>query len=200
MRVTYTGAAKFLLQRKIRPMVRKTFACLLLSMASLVTLALGQNQPAILTIQLDKPISKVSPMLYGLMTEEINFSYDGGLYAEMVRNRTFRARRRDIPYWYLVEQGNAAAKMEVDAQTGPSQALNNSLKLEVTQADAQSQAGILNGGYWGMPSKSNTTYKGSFYAKADSDTIGAVNVKLMSDAEDKKIAATTIATTETVST
>ena len=30
-------------------------------------------------------------MLYGLMTEEINHSYDGGLYAEMVDNRTFRA-------------------------------------------------------------------------------------------------------------
>ena len=29
-----------------------------------------------------------SPRLYGLMTEEINHSYEGGLYAEMVSNRT----------------------------------------------------------------------------------------------------------------
>ena len=29
----------------------------------------------------------VSPRLYGLMTEEINHCYDGGLYAELIRNR-----------------------------------------------------------------------------------------------------------------
>src|SRR5437879_9727205 len=85
----------------------------------------------------------------------------------MVRNRTFRARRRDVPYWLLVEDGNAQVKMEIDQQTGPSEALNYSLRLEATQADAENQAGVLNGGYWGMPLKPNTTYKGSFYAKAD---------------------------------
>ena len=30
-------------------------------------------------------------MLYGLMTEEINFSYEGGLYGELIRNRAFKA-------------------------------------------------------------------------------------------------------------
>jgi len=50
----------------------------------------AQNPSAIVSIQLDKPLHAVSPTLYGLMTEEINYSYDGGLYAEMVRNRTFR--------------------------------------------------------------------------------------------------------------
>lgn len=48
-------------------------------------------EPATLNIQIQKPVGKVSPTLYGLMTEEINYSYDGGLYAELVRNRTFHA-------------------------------------------------------------------------------------------------------------
>ena len=48
------------------------------------------QKPAVLTIQVDKSLHSVSPMLYGLMTEEINFSYDGGLYPEMVKNRTLR--------------------------------------------------------------------------------------------------------------
>ena len=30
-------------------------------------------------------------MLYGLMTEEINYAYEGGLYAELIRNRSFKA-------------------------------------------------------------------------------------------------------------
>src|ERR1700734_2362078 len=41
-----------------------------------------------LTIHADRSVAKVSPTFYGLMTEEINHAFDGGLYAEMVRNRT----------------------------------------------------------------------------------------------------------------
>ena len=47
--------------------------------------------PATLNIDVNQPKSPVSPTLYGLMTEEINYSYDGGLYAELIRNRTFRS-------------------------------------------------------------------------------------------------------------
>ncbi len=43
-----------------------------------------------LHLSLDKATAKVSPTLYGLMTEEINFSYDGGLYGELIRNRNFK--------------------------------------------------------------------------------------------------------------
>jgi hypothetical protein len=51
----------------------------------------------------------------------------------MVRNRMFRACRRDVPYWYLVEHGNAQAKIEADQQSEPSDALKFSLKLEGTR-------------------------------------------------------------------
>ena len=51
------------------------------------------------------------------MTEEINYSYDGGLYAEMVRNRTFRGDWSGILYWYLVEDGNARARWKSDEST-----------------------------------------------------------------------------------
>ena len=43
-----------------------------------------------LTVSVDEPGHRISPMLYGLMTEEINHSYDGGLYAELIANRIFR--------------------------------------------------------------------------------------------------------------
>ena len=43
-----------------------------------------------ITLDFTKPGASVSPMLYGLMTEEINHSYDGGLYAELIRNRIFK--------------------------------------------------------------------------------------------------------------
>jgi len=171
---------------------KAAFAWISAILGLLVTQAFAQTKPAILTIHADTPVSKVSPILYGLMTEEINYSYDGGLYGEMVRNRTFRANRSNVPYWILFEEGDAEAKMQVDRQIGPSEALNYSLRLDVTKADPQNQAGILNQGFWGMALMPNTTYKGSLYAKADSDAVGELSIKLVSDAENKILAATRV--------
>ncbi|MDR0895882.1 MAG: sialate O-acetylesterase, partial [Prevotellaceae bacterium] len=42
-----------------------------------------------LVLQLDDAKTEVSPMLYGLMTEEINYAYEGGLYAQLIRNPSF---------------------------------------------------------------------------------------------------------------
>src|SRR5882757_8182848 len=49
------------------------------------------NEVPTLQIKGDQITGKVSSSLYGLMTEEINFSYEGGLYGELIRNRTFKA-------------------------------------------------------------------------------------------------------------
>src|SRR5579859_2985692 len=139
-------------------MLRKTFARFAVLAGTLLfaTFALAQTPSVHLTIQADQPIAPVSPTLYGLMTEEINFSYEGGLYAELVRNRTFRADWSGILYWYLVENGSAAAKMETDKETGPSDALKTSLRLEVEKASAGNEAGVLNVGYWGIAVRPNT--------------------------------------------
>ncbi len=153
-----------------------------------------QISPAALSINLSKPLHSVSPTLYGLMTEEINFSYDGGLYAEMVRNRTFAEHDLSHPaHWYLVQDGTSAATMQSDRTQGPSDALQTSLAIDVTRADPKNQAGVLNEGWWGMAVRPNTTYKGSFYAKADATGLGPVTVSLMSDNSAKVVATATTA-------
>src|SRR5512146_3077634 len=85
--------------------------------------ALFAQPPVTLKVDLGRPKAPVSPILYGLMTEEINYSYDGGLYAELVRNRTFRSDWSGILNWYLIEKGASSAKISVDNQDGPSAAL-----------------------------------------------------------------------------
>ena len=138
--------------------------------------------PATLTIDATTIVTPVSPMLYGLMTEEINYSYDGGLYAELVRNRTFSARSHGQPaHWFLVENGNSSGTMSGDDTSGPSEALPASLLLDVVKADAKNPVGLYNEGYWGMALHPNTTYKGSFYAKAASGDIGPITLSLMND-------------------
>src|SRR6266513_1319574 len=90
------------------------------------TLTLHAQTSAALNIEVNQTKSAVSPTLYGLMTEEINYSYDGGLYAELIRNRTFRSDWTGILNWFLVETGAASAKVSVDGKEGPSAALPHS--------------------------------------------------------------------------
>ncbi len=148
--------------------------------------------PAVLTIHADQTAAKVSPTLYGLMTEEINHSYDGGLYAELIRNNTFRADWSGVNDWILVERGDARAKIGIDKMTGPSQALPHSLHVEVSQASAASPAGLLNGGYWGIPLRPNTSYHGSFYAKEDSADVGPVTASLVADQSGQVLASAVV--------
>jgi len=176
-------------------MNKKTFArpALLATFCALApAFSLAQAPPATLTIHPDQPLHAVSPTLYGLMTEEINYSYDGGLYAEMVRNRALHADWDGVHDWFLVEGGNAAAAISLDKQTGPSDALKSSLKIEVKQADTHNQAGVLNDGFWGMALRPDTTYNGSFYVKASSPEIGPIIVSLVANQSGKTLASTEI--------
>ncbi len=129
-----------------------------------------------LQIKADQVTAKVSPMLYGLMTEEINYSYEGGLYGELIRNRTFKANPTNAMFWSAVGGGS----ISLDTNAPLNAALNVSLKLDATPAAKNAPAGIANGGYWGMPVKPKTAYHASFYARAADGFTGPLTVSLQS--------------------
>ena len=106
--------------------------------------------PAI-AIDAASPAGKVSPLLYGLMTEEINHAYDGGLYAELVRNRAFLDDKASAVHWSIVQGDGAAAEITLDPGEPLNAAIGTSLRLDVAQASAGHAAGIANDGYWGIP-------------------------------------------------
>jgi alpha-N-arabinofuranosidase len=134
-----------------------------------------------ITIDAASPAGKVSPLLYGLMTEEINHSYDGGLYAELVRNRAFLDDKASPAHWSVVQGDGSVAAMALDPAEPLSQAIATSLRLDVTQASAGHAAGIANEGYWGIPVRPNTRYRASFYAKAAAGFSGPVTVAIQSE-------------------
>ena len=92
-----------------------------------------------------------------------------------------------------MQDGNAVADMQLDRNTGPSDALQSSLKIDITKAEPTMQAGVLNEGWWGMALRPNTTYKGSFYAKAGAAGLGPVTVSLMNDNSARMVATATTA-------
>ena len=169
-----------------------------LSAVMLAAASNAQNPKARLSVQLDKPLHAVSPTLYGLMTEEINYSYDGGLYAEMVRNRTFYDHGwSGIQHWDMLHDCNAEATMTFDGTDGPSESLPRSLLMKVAKADPEDQAGVRNEGYWGIAVRPGTTYTNSFFAKPDAGDVGPVSIALIGDNTGTALAS---ATTESLTT
>jgi alpha-N-arabinofuranosidase len=147
--------------------------------ALVLSLPLSAQAPSF-TIQVDHPIATVSPTLYGLMTEEINYSYDGGIYAELVRDRAIGRGFGSLNHWPIVARGDAQVNISSDESSGPSTTLTRSLKVAVTAASPDAPAGIENDGYWGIPARPHATYSGSFYAKTDTPGI-PVTVALQND-------------------
>lgn len=134
-----------------------------------------------IVIDAGMPSGKVSPLFYGLMTEEINHAYDGGLYAELVRNRAFLDDKASPAHWSVVTSAGAAATMALDPGAPLNEAIPTSLRLDVTQASPGHEAGVANEGYWGIPVRPNTRYRASFHAKAAAGFTGPVTVSIQSE-------------------
>lgn len=154
------------------------------TIAALTTLALPfQLGAATLTVQADRPAHRISPTLWGIFFEDINLSADGGIYAELVRNRSFEDS--DKPeHWTLLERG-AEAKMAINLEnplaTDPARTRNRrALRLDITKAGADSPAAVANGGYWGMAVKQGEQYNLAFYARAAGGFSGPITATLES--------------------
>jgi alpha-N-arabinofuranosidase len=127
-----------------------------------------------LTLSLDAaaPAGRVSPTHYGLMTEEINYSYDGGIYAELVRNRSFRDDPAHPVHWRAVGD----ATLALDTAKPFNAAHPSSLRVEFAHAGA----GLANAGYWGFPVTPATAYRATLHAEAGAGFDGALTVALQS--------------------
>ena len=138
------------------------------------------QQPVTLTVAVDRPGARIDPIFYGLMTEEINFSYDGGLYAELIRNRTFRDDLKNPVNWSAVKTGGGEGSISLDQSPVPGTALTTALKLDVS-ITGKGRAGAANEGYWGIPVKPDTTYRLSFWAKGSPAFKGGLTATLESN-------------------
>ena len=163
------------LSTPFRNPVFKRLVLLSIITAMQATLLSAQTSNSVPTLQIKagQTIGKVSPTLYGLMTEEINFTYEGGLYGELIRNRSFKARTNEVK---VLDRDQVAEIFRWIRARLLNDALNVSFdELDAAKATKDFPVGIANGGYWGIPVKPKTTYQVSFYAKAATGFNGAVD-------------------------
>jgi alpha-L-arabinofuranosidase len=135
-----------------------------------------------LTVEVDQTGPAISPLLYGLMFEDINHSGDGGLYAELIRNRTFQDNPNAPDYWSVVSSSGASGSIALDTSNPANTvALTTSLKLQITSVGAGQRVGVANTGFWGIAAYPATKYHITVYAKASADFSGPLTLTLESN-------------------
>ncbi|HEY4759924.1 MAG TPA: alpha-L-arabinofuranosidase C-terminal domain-containing protein [Thermoguttaceae bacterium] len=130
-----------------------------------------------LTVQVDKPGVKVSPMLYGIFFEEINHAGDGGLYAELVRNRSFEDSEKP-DHWILVTGASVNAEMAIDTIDPMGENNSRSLRLKIESGDGR--VGVANNGFWGIGLMKDAEYDLSVALRGGDGFSGPVVVTLES--------------------
>jgi alpha-L-arabinofuranosidase len=151
---------------------------LLASTIVLLWAAAGRAETsATITIHADEPGAAVSPNLFGAFFEEINYAGEGGLYAEMVRNRAFYNSGKP-EFWTLVTRGDAKGTMSVDTVNPLNASQRHALRLTMTSGTGSVGAG--NSGFWGMSLRSGAAYNLSFFAKGTAGFSGPISARLES--------------------
>ena len=147
----------------------------------IITVALSVAANPNFTVDATHSTGSVSPKFFGLMTEEINHAYDGGLYAELIQNRAFLDDATSPVHWSVVNDADSAATIALDPANAFNDKLTMSLRLAVTQAAKPHPAGVANSGYWGIPMTPRTRYRATILARAESNYSGPVTVSIASD-------------------
>jgi alpha-N-arabinofuranosidase len=137
-------------------------------------------------VQAGKPGAPVQPTMYGIFFEDINFGADGGLYAEMVENRSFEFPDRLMGWGTF---GNVSVS---DVKPAFERCPHYVSLLDA--GHDQKFSGIENRGFFGMGVKKGMKYDFSVYARLHSLQGKAARIRVeLVDSQDNPIARDTIA-------
>ncbi len=134
----------------------------------------AEAQPARVTVSVDRPGARVSPMLYGLFFEEINRAGDGGLYAEMVQNRSFEDAKEPVA-WTLIQADGGDGRMSLDTTSPINDRNPTALKLDIPSSG---RVGAANAGFNGIAVRRGEDYRLSLYARCSEGWNGKLVARL----------------------
>lgn len=131
-----------------------------------------------LAIHADKPGVAISPTMHGIFFEDINYGADGGLYAELVQNRSFE-HRENLYAWSKDSRGGEG-EMKVETDDPLNAANKHYLRLDVKSAGRG--FGAANSGFGGIAVVKDDDYLFSVHARCDEAFKGS----LLASLEDEK--------------
>ena len=123
-----------------------------------------------LDIDLSKPGAAIQPTMYGIFFEDINFAADGGLYAELVKNRSFEFPN-PLQGW------KTFGKVEV-REDGPFERNPHYVRLS-DPGHNQKYTGLDNEGFFGIGLKEGADYRFSVWARAPFGGEGRIRIEFV---------------------
>ena len=156
-------------------------------LSALLASALTANAQVKINVDVANPGVKVSPNLYGIFFEDINHAADGGLYAELISNRSFEDSDNAIPTWRTKTTDGATISTQLVSKALLNNAQGKALQISVA-ARQNATASLINEGFWGINAVQGRTYKLSLWAKGSYK--GGVKARLVS-ADGKSVYAET---------
>ena len=154
--------------------------------AALLAVSAALQAQVVIDIDANDRGSKISPTHYGIFFEDINHAADGGLYAELIRNRSFEDGPRygapaDMQGWsvYAASPSQFQAHLIQPSKKTPllNAAQHNALELTVN-ATAEAPARLENEGFWGINTVQGRTYRLSLWLKGSYK--GVIKARLFS--------------------
>jgi alpha-L-arabinofuranosidase len=138
----------------------------------------GNPEGEVITLNLDtrKVGAAVRPTMYGLFFEDINFGADGGLYAELVKNRSF-----DFPQQLM--GWKTFGNVKVSTENSPFDRNPAYLVLSYPGHDHK-YTGVENEGFTGMGFKGGAAYRFSVHARALAIAGSKIRVELINSRDD----------------
>ncbi len=127
-----------------------------------------------LTLQADKPGAKISPTMWGVFFEDINYGADGGLYPERVKNRSFEFPNPLMGWQVSGTQSNARKVTVFDAAPADS---NNRHYLGVVN-DGSGTINLANEGFFGIGIEAGAEYTLSMLVRSEDENTPALTFKL----------------------
>jgi len=139
-------------------------------------IAFGQAK---LTIHADQPGHTVSTNLWGIFFEDINHSTDGGIYPELVRNRSFEDAGQPES-WTQADGGTAHLTIDDQRPLNPFNRHNLMVQLDGNVA-------LQNHGYWGMAFVAGERYRFKLAARLQGNVADSLQI-MLKDAQGNTIA------------
>ncbi|SHH15753.1 alpha-N-arabinofuranosidase [Chryseolinea serpens] len=124
---------------------------------------LSLQAQTVLNVKADQPLSKIEPTMWGIFFEDINFAADGGIYAELVKNRSFEFAQ-PLMGWkeqasnkFAITNAGSVLILHEGGDTNP--------RIARVNVQADKGYGLTNEGFRGMGIKKGATYTFSVQAR-----------------------------------
>lgn len=141
-------------------MFRKEVFTLLLIVTSIFITGAYAQPVGEISIKINQRLHPVPPAMWGIFFEDINFAADGGIYAELIKNRSFSF---DDPMmgWKWIKKGNGEGRL----YNAGDAAQPNKRYVGLLSSDENSFSGISNEGFRGIGLRKDAAYRFTMTAR-----------------------------------